>query len=122
MIAILGWGSLIWDPQELELADSAWHVDGPSLPIEFARVSGPDPNTRLQRLTLVLHEGVQKVHTLWARSASNDFRQACENLGDVAGRGVKTGVRFHGDYAVCSSSSACTTSSGVGSNNLCIDS
>ncbi len=79
-IAVLGWGSLIWDPQELELADSAWHADGPRLPIEFARVSEPDPSTRLQRLTLVLHGGAQKVHTLWARSASDDFSHACENL------------------------------------------
>jgi hypothetical protein len=35
--------------------------------------------------------------------------------------GVKTSMRFHGGYAVCSSSSACTASSGAASINWCID-
>ncbi len=43
-------------------------------------------------------------------------------FGDVAGRGVKPVVRFPRHYAVCSSSSAWTTSSCVGSVNLFIDS
>lgn len=38
IIARLGWGSLIWKPDALELA-SEWFKDGPQLPIEFARVS-----------------------------------------------------------------------------------
>ncbi len=37
-IAVIAWGSLIWNPADLELA-SRWHKDGPVLPIEFARMS-----------------------------------------------------------------------------------
>jgi hypothetical protein len=37
-IAILAWGSLIWNPRYLPLA-SEWVLGGPVLPIEFARVS-----------------------------------------------------------------------------------
>jgi hypothetical protein len=58
-IAVLGWGSLIWDPRQLPV-QSSWQPDGPELPIEFARVSDDG------RLTLVLREGVTDVQTLWA--------------------------------------------------------
>lgn len=37
-IAIIGWGSLVWDPRDLPI-ESPWHDDGPELPIEFARIS-----------------------------------------------------------------------------------
>lgn len=37
-IAILGWGSLIWNPRALPLK-SNWLKAGPSLPIEFSRIS-----------------------------------------------------------------------------------
>ncbi|MEM8688129.1 MAG: hypothetical protein AAGF81_12410 [Pseudomonadota bacterium] len=40
-IAIIGWGSLIWDLEILEpLVDPCWHRGaGPALPLEFSRVS-----------------------------------------------------------------------------------
>ncbi len=51
-IAILGWGSLIWKPENLEIdktkGKNGWLKNGPELPIEFARISGG------KRLTLVI--------------------------------------------------------------------
>jgi hypothetical protein len=51
-IAILGWGSLLWDehPEFDKWHFGKWEPKGPSLPIEFSRVSG----TRNGALTLVL--------------------------------------------------------------------
>lgn len=73
MVAVIGWGSLIWDPRDLELA-SEWLTDGPMLPMEFARFSSRD------RLTLVLTEGVPEQSTLWAISASDPFEEASTDL------------------------------------------
>jgi hypothetical protein len=46
-IAILGWGSLIWDPGDLP-NEGRWEKGGPELPIEFSRISDNG------RLTLVI--------------------------------------------------------------------
>ena len=46
-IVILGWGSLIWDPRDLP-REGRWERGGPTLPVEFSRVS------RDARLTLVV--------------------------------------------------------------------
>ena len=46
-IAVLTWGSLVWERRELQAA-SDFVADGPLLPIEFCRIS------RDGRLTLVL--------------------------------------------------------------------
>jgi hypothetical protein len=46
-IAILGWGSLIWDPCGLP-REGTWQTGGPELPIEFSRISSDG------RLTLVI--------------------------------------------------------------------
>lgn len=48
-IAILGWGSLVWDPRDLPRVGE-WQEGGPLLPIEFSRVSSG------RRLTLVIDE------------------------------------------------------------------
>ena len=37
-IAILGWGSLIWDPRD-PCVQGDWQPDGPRLPIKVARTS-----------------------------------------------------------------------------------
>jgi hypothetical protein len=51
-IAILGWGSLIWDVDHpaFERQHADWQFDGPNLALEFSRVS----QTRHLALTLVL--------------------------------------------------------------------
>ena len=50
-IAILGWGSLIWEPREdFKKYTGSWLEDGPVLPIEFSRIS----NSRNGALTLVI--------------------------------------------------------------------
>jgi len=51
--AILGWGSLLWDPRpEFDLFHGTWFADGPELKLEFSGVS----KTRSGALTLVIDE------------------------------------------------------------------
>ena len=73
-IAILGWGSLIWNPQNLP-REGTWHKDGPNLPLEFSRVS------RDCRLTLVIDEenGVV-VPTRYVLSPRMDINDAVHDL------------------------------------------
>lgn len=50
-IAILGWGSLIWDSRpEFDEQHDTWYNDGPTLNLEFSRVS----RSRGKALTLVI--------------------------------------------------------------------
>ncbi len=52
-IAILGWGSLLWDNRaEFDQWHESWQHDGPTLKLEFSRVS----TSRLNALTLVIDE------------------------------------------------------------------
>jgi hypothetical protein len=52
-IVILGWGSLIWDARpDFDQQHGVWEMDGPTLPLEFSRVSA----SRADSLTLVLDE------------------------------------------------------------------
>lgn len=78
-IAILGWGSLVWDPGILRIA-SGWDTSGPVLPIEFSRIS------KGNRLTLVIDEtnGVA-VPTRFAISAFANLDEAIENLREREG-------------------------------------
>lgn len=73
-IAILGWGSLIWDPRELNLA-AGWQEGGPVLPIEFSRISADG------RLTLAIDErnGVY-VSTRYATSSLTDLDESIADL------------------------------------------
>lgn len=47
-IAILGWGSLVWDPRGLPLKSAFEPGSGPKLPLEFSRISSDG------RITLVI--------------------------------------------------------------------
>jgi cation transport regulator ChaC len=50
-IALLGWGSLLWDPDpRFDVWHEEWQFDGPAVKIEFSRVSAK----RARALTLVL--------------------------------------------------------------------
>jgi hypothetical protein len=51
-IAILGWGSLLWDMshRDFNALHDEWRFDGPSLKLEFSRIS----KSRLNALTLVI--------------------------------------------------------------------
>ncbi len=72
-IAVIGWGSLIWRPGSLKIR-TRWRLDGPKLPIEFARISSDG------RLTLVIKAGVDMQGTYWALSEFHRIADARENL------------------------------------------
>ncbi len=80
--AVLGWGSLVSDPRELQAATD-FAPNGPLLPIEFCRIS------RDGRLTLVVDETYGAVCTTYsAPSAIETLDGAIENL-RTPGRGGK---------------------------------
>ena len=77
-IAVLAWGSLVWQPRndhgELSMA-GGWQTDCPELPIEFARISSDG------RLTLIITPGYpHSSRVLWAVSGLDDLDAAAANL------------------------------------------
>lgn len=72
-IACLGWGSLIWRPESLNICRE-WFTDGPLLPIEFVRQSNDG------RLTLVITKTAKPVRTLWALMSTDDLTMAKQSL------------------------------------------
>jgi hypothetical protein len=73
VIAFLGWGSLVWDPRDLPMRGT-WQIDGPLLPIEFARESQD------QRITLVLAPNAKLVRSLWALASTDAIEEAKRRL------------------------------------------
>jgi hypothetical protein len=72
--AILAWGSLVWDPRELQTA-AKFVANGPLLPVEFCRISADG------RLTLAIDETFGAVcKTYSAPSALESLNAAIENL------------------------------------------
>jgi hypothetical protein len=81
-IAIIGWGSLIWNPKRLAI-QGRWHRDGPWLPVEFARKSQDG------RLTLVLQTPSKLQQTYWATSSLDSLLGSRENLRVREGSGIE---------------------------------
>ncbi len=73
-IVVLAWGSLVWDPRDLQAA-AEFAPNGPLLPIEFCRISADG------RLTLAVDETFGAVCTTYsAPSALQSLDAAIENL------------------------------------------
>lgn len=73
-IAVLAWGSLIWDWENPPIESETWFSDGPFLPIEFVRISKDG------RLTLVVLEGALPIPVLWNFMKTDSLAEARENL------------------------------------------
>lgn len=90
-IAILGWGSLLWDRRpEFDDQHGHWAEDGPRLKIEFSRIS----KSRQGALTLVLDEAGVETTVAWCLSHRMTIKEAicdlakreqthCNNVGYV---------------------------------------
>ncbi|GAB7542771.1 hypothetical protein [Cupriavidus sp. 8B] len=74
IIACIGWGSLVWKPGGLPVV-GGWNLDGPSLPVEFAREPGG------KRITLVICPGLPAVQTCWSLMDVPDVSIARQHLG-----------------------------------------
>lgn len=75
-IAILGWGSLVWDLGDLRVVDDTWHKGGPELQIELSRVS-----QKRGYLTYVIDEThTRRVPTRYAVSRFRSMEDAIANL------------------------------------------
>ena len=89
--AILGWGSLIWNPKDLNYNEElGWIYDGPTLPIEFARISNDG------RLTLVITENGSLNKTFYTLANSNlSFEETFENLRIREGKCKRQDIGFY---------------------------
>jgi len=87
-IAILGWGSLIWNQGSLQIQDNNWFNDGISLPIEFARISGN------RRLTLVINPSSPPVQVLYSISSFDALYSAKNNLREREGTNIQN-IGYH---------------------------
>ncbi|CZW72584.1 hypothetical protein [Enterobacter hormaechei] len=72
-IACLGWGSLIWKSGALPVAGE-WQTDGPSLPVEFCRVSDGG------EVATAICMNAPAVPVLWAWLEATTLSVACRAL------------------------------------------
>lgn len=85
-IAILGWGSLLWERAEFDALHGPWQSDGPNLKIEFSRIS----KSRLGALTLVIDSNNGCPTTVaYCLSQRNKIDLAAEDLRVREGAGKK---------------------------------
>lgn len=77
-VAILGWGSLLWEGgSEFDNWHDPWQYDGPSLKIEFSRIS----SSRLGALTLVIDaEHGSPTTVAWCLSKRDRIEDAVADL------------------------------------------
>jgi len=78
-IAILGWGSLLWDISDKGFGDQHedWKLDGPTLKLEFSRKS----TSRLNALTLVIDPiHGQECHVAYSLSKRPSLDEAIADL------------------------------------------
>jgi hypothetical protein len=87
-IAVLAWGSLLWDQCDLKIA-AKFEPTGPRIPIEFCRVSTDG------RLTLVIDEtnGAECI-SYQARSSFDNLEAAATNLAEREGMPSTANVGF----------------------------
>ena len=86
-IAILGWGSLIWDARlEFSMHHEEWQPNGPLLPLEFSRIS----ESRKGALTLVVDPQYGTIcRTAYAVSTRRDPTDVIVDLRIREGTGLK---------------------------------
>ena len=77
-VALLGWGSLLWDKdEEFDDRHGRWRHDGPTLKLEFSRIS----KTRGGALTLVIDaENGMDVRVRWSLSRRPGVGDAVDDL------------------------------------------
>lgn len=87
-IVILGWGSLIWDARDLPTV-GGWQAGGPTLPIEFSRVSSGN------RLTLVIDpDNGAQVPTQYIQSPRTKLADAIADLQQREGMPTSNRIGF----------------------------
>lgn len=84
-IACLGWGSLIWRPENL-LIQNKWFEDGPFLPIEFTRQSSDG------RMTLIIDSKASPVRVLWTLMTTKSLDVAITSLKEREGIGSNDSI------------------------------
>ena len=103
MIAILGWGSLLWDWTRADGRHSSWQKDGPELKLEFSRIS----TSRNGALTLVI-DPEHGMPTQVAYDLSQKLRK--DAMGDLRRREETTLSNI--GYVRLNAAGACVGSSG----------
>ena len=77
-IALLGWGSLLWEcNKEFDDWHEPWQSDGPTLKIEFSRIS----SSRCRALTLVIDPNNGNANSVyWALSRRSELSDVIQDL------------------------------------------